>query len=59
MRPPRTITIGSSAQAAGAVPFEVGITGTMGCMTFVGLAYPMKRGPDGWVAGEPTSMAIA
>ena len=45
--------------AAGAAPFEVGIHGTMGCMTFVGVAYPMTRGPDGWVAGEATHFAIA
>jgi hypothetical protein len=28
-------------------------------MTFVGVAYPMTRGPDGWVAGEATHFAIA
>jgi hypothetical protein len=45
--------------ATGGAPFEVGIHGTMGCMTFVGVAYPMTRGPDGWVAGEATHFAIA
>jgi hypothetical protein len=48
-----------STVAAGAAPFEVGIHATMGCLTFVGLDYPMQRGPDGWVAGETTHIAIA
>ena len=45
--------------ATGGAPFEVGIHGTMGCMTFVGVAYPMTRGPDGWVAGEVLGALVA
>jgi len=45
--------------AAGAAPFEVGIHGTMGCLTFVGLAYRMERRADGWEAGDTGRIAIA
>src|SRR5262245_48328016 len=58
---PLLVTLGPvpTTVAPGAAPFEVAINATMGCMTFLGVSYPMERGPDGWVAGEPHSMSIA
>jgi hypothetical protein len=51
--------LGGDRRAAGAALFEVGLHAPMGCVTFVGLAYPMERGPDGWAAGETHSISIA
>ena len=58
---PVLVTLGPvpTTVAAGAAPFEVGIHATMGCMTFVGLAYAMQRRADGWVAGDTNRIAIA